>query len=299
MLEVQNLVKKFKDVAAVDSISFNAEPGKIFGLLGPNGAGKTTIIRSILNILTADSGSILLNGRPIDKTFFNRIGYLPEERGLYKKSTVADIILYFAVLKNIDRKTAASEAQKWLSRLDIKNLAYKKIEELSKGNQQKVQFITAVLHNPELLVLDEPFSGFDPINQQEIKEIIQQLISEGKIIILSTHMMDTAEKLCSDILLMNKGKEVLKGSLSDIKKQFSANTIMLAYEGDEHFLINMPQVKNAVKMNGLTEIELNENVLPKDFLITASQNLNVTHFSIHEPGLEEIFIHVIKENSRQ
>lgn len=298
MLEVLNLIKKYKDIAAVNNISFNAEPGKIFGLLGPNGAGKTTTIRTILNIVTPESGSILLNGRHIDKYFFNRIGYLPEERGLYKKSRVSDIIIYFAQLKNMSKRDAVIESEKWLSRLNISDLKNKKIEELSKGNQQKVQFITAVIHNPELLVLDEPFSGFDPINQLEIKDIIQHLINEGKIIILSTHMMDTAEKLCSDILLINKGKTVLSGSLSEIKKQFSANTIKLVYEGDENLLISLPQVKRTFKFNKYSEVELNSGFTSKDFLMAASQILNVNHFSINEPGLDEIFINAIKETNQ-
>src|ERR1035438_2825008 len=194
MLVAQNLTKDYKDITAVNNVSFKVEPGRIFGLLGPNGAGKTTIIRTILNIIKPTSGRILFDGEPINDQFFNIIGYLPEERGLYKKSKTIDIILYFARLKNMNKKSALSEADRWLKKLDITVYRNKKIEELSKGNQQKVQFITAIIHNPGLIVLDEPFAGFDPITQQLIKEIIISRSGLGKTIILSTHQMDTDRK---------------------------------------------------------------------------------------------------------
>jgi len=208
MLLVKNLTKKFKNSVAVNNLSFNVVPGKIFGLLGPNGAGKTTTIRTVLNIIKPTSGTIIFNGKPITNQFFNQIGYLPEERGLYRRSKVIDVLKYFAELKNLSSTKAIKTADNWLKRLKIEHYRNKRIEELSKGNQQKIQFITAVFHDPDLLILDEPFTGFDPINQQEIKELILSFVSSGKIIILSTHQMDTAEKLCDEILLMNNGKEV-------------------------------------------------------------------------------------------
>jgi ABC-2 type transport system ATP-binding protein len=297
MLEVNNLTKTFKDTVAVDDISFNVEPGKIFGLLGPNGAGKTTIIRIILNIIKPSSGTILFEGRPFTKEFFNAAGYLPEERGLYKKSRVLDTLLYFAGLKNMNKKSAITESIKWLSKLGIENYKNKKIEELSKGNQQKVQFIASVVHNPKLLIFDEPFGGFDPINQQIIKDILLSFVDSGKTIILSTHQMDTAEKLCSDIFLINKGKEVCSGSLWQIKKKSGANTIRIEFAGDSSYLNSNPYVSHIDSYSNYAEVQLKDNILPYDFLRTIIDKININQFSIIEPSLNKIFIDAIKGNS--
>jgi len=208
MLVVQNLRKEYTNTVAIDDITFTLQPGKIFGLIGPNGAGKTTTIRIILNIIKPTSGVVLFDGKPMDRSCQNITGYLPEERGLYKKSRTIDVIVYLASLKNISSHKALQLANDWLAKLDILEAKNKKIEELSKGNQQKIQFITSVIHDPKILILDEPFTGFDPINQQLIKETILSLANAGKIIVLSTHQMDLAEKLCNDIFLINNGKEV-------------------------------------------------------------------------------------------
>ena len=297
MLEVNNLTKTFKDIVAVDNISFNVEPGKIFGLLGPNGAGKTTTIRMILNIIKPSIGTILFEGKPFTKEFFNIAGYLPEERGLYKKSRVLDTLLYFAGLKNMNKKSAITESVKWLGKLGIENYKGKKIEELSKGNQQKVQFIASVVHNPKLLIFDEPFGGFDPINQQIIKDILLSFADSGKTIILSTHQMDTAEKLCSDIFLINKGKEVCSGSLSQIKKIFGANTIRIEFEGDSSYLNSNPSVAHIESYSNYAEVQLKDNTLPNDFLRAIINKININQFSIIEPTLNKIFIDAIKGNS--
>lgn len=297
MLQVTNLTKTFKDTVAVDNISFNVEPGKIFGLLGPNGAGKTTTIRMILNIIRPSVGTILFEGKSFTKEFFNYVGYLPEERGLYKKSKVLDTILYFASLKNMDKKSAVDESIKWLKKLEIENYKGKKIEELSKGNQQKVQFIASVVHNPKLLIFDEPFSGFDPIIQQIIKEILLSFVNSGKIIILSTHQMDTAEKLCSDIFLINKGKEVCSGSLSQIKKQSGTNNVRIEFEGDSSVINSSPFIAHADCYSGCAEIQLKDNILPQDFLRSIIDKVAVTQFSIIEPTLNKIFIDAIKRSS--
>jgi ABC-2 type transport system ATP-binding protein len=301
MLIAENLTKEYKDVTAVNNISFRVEPGRIFGLLGPNGAGKTTTIRTILNIIRPTSGRILFEGDPISDQFFNIIGYLPEERGLYKKSKAIDVILYFARLKDMDKKTALAEANIWMKKLDITQYKNKKIEELSKGNQQKVQFITSIIHNPRLIIMDEPFAGFDPLNQQLIREIIISFAAMGKTIILSTHQMDTAEKLCSDIFLINKGKEVCSGSIIDIKKRFGTNSIRIIFEGDGSFITNMPSVKSIVNSNSHSplssiEVTLKEDILPKDFLKEIVGRLSITHFSVIEPALDKIFIDVIRNS---
>ena len=296
MLTAENLVKEYKDLRAVDNVSFNVLPGRIFGLLGPNGAGKTTTIRAILNIIRPTSGRVLFDGEPINENFFNIIGYLPEERGLYKKSKVIDVILYFAELKNMQKKDALHEAGKWLKKLELKDYRHKKIEELSKGNQQKVQFITSIIHNPKLLVFDEPFSGFDPINQQIIREIITSFAADGKTIILCTHQMDTAEKLCADIFLINKGKEVCSGSLSSIKKMSGTNTVKIMFEGDGSFISSLPYVSKTEKTNSHLEVTLHEGMLPKDFLKEIMPLISITHFSVVEPTLDKIFIDSIRGN---
>ncbi len=297
MLVVDQLTKVFRDVIAVNNISFKIEPGKIFGLLGPNGAGKTTTIRTILNIIKPTSGSITYNGKFINRDFFNIIGYLPEDRGLYKKSRTADVISYFAGLKNLDKKTIEGSTSFWLKRMGIENYRMKKIEELSKGNQQKIQFIIAVIHNPQILILDEPFSGFDPINQQLIKEILLSFVNTGKIIMLSTHQMETAEKLCSDIFLINKGTEVCSGSLTSVKKNFAGNNVKIQFQGDSSFLNTMEGVIHVDEYNNYAEIQLQNDFLPSEFLRSVANRINVTHFSVIEPTLNKIFIDVIKQSS--
>jgi ABC-2 type transport system ATP-binding protein len=296
MLLVENLVKEFKNTTAVDNISFKVEPGKIFGLLGPNGAGKTTTLRTVLNIIKPTSGKILFNNQLITKDFFNRIGYLPEERGLYRKSKVIDVILYFAELKNLRRTEAVMRADNWLKKLDISHYRNTIIDELSKGNQQKVQFIISVIHNPQLLILDEPFTGFDPINQQEIREMIFSFVSEGKIIILSTHQMETADKLCADIFLLNKGKEVTSGKLSNIKKEFGGKHVEIKFSGDVSFLSSMDEVITVDTYNNYAEVHLIDTVDPSEFLKKIADRIDITHFSVIEPTLNRIFIDLIKRN---
>lgn len=297
MLIVNNLVKKFNNTLAVDNLSFQVKPGKIFGLLGPNGAGKTTTIRTILNIIKPTSGEIIFDGRPITYEYYNIIGYLPEERGLYKKSRVIDVLIYFSALKNLSRTDSLIRAEFWLKSLNIIEFRDKKIEQLSKGNQQKVQLIAAILHNPQLLILDEPFTGFDPINQQEVKDLILSFLSEGKTIILSTHQMELAEKLCEDILLINNGREVTSGKLSDIKKNFGGNNIRLSFSGDNTFLKNLPGIVKFDYYNNYTDIQLKDEIVPSEFLKKVISNVEVNHFSIIEPTLNKIFIDLIKKYS--
>jgi ABC-2 type transport system ATP-binding protein len=296
MLIVENLVKEFKNVRAVDNISFKVEEGKIFGLLGPNGAGKTTTIRVALNIIKPTSGSITFEGKPVTNEFFNIIGYLPEERGLYKRSKVIDSILYFAKLKNVPKHEALQEADYWLNKLKAAEYRDKKLQELSKGNQQKIQFIISVIHNPKLLILDEPFTGFDPINQQLIKETILSFADSGKIIILSTHQMETAEKLCSEIFLINKGREVVSGSLNQVKKKYSSNNIKIEFSGDASFIKNLPFVKQADIYSNYAEIQMTDGIPSHELIKAAIDKLDISSFSVIEPTLNKIFIDVINES---
>lgn len=296
MLIVKNLTKKFKNSIAVNNLSFTVTPGKIFGLLGPNGAGKTTTIRTVLNIIKPTSGRIIFKEKPITNQFFNQIGYLPEDRGLYKKSKVIDVLKYFAELKNLKSAEAIKVSENWLKRLGIEHYRNKKIEQLSKGNQQKIQFITAVFHNPELLILDEPFTGFDPINQQEIKELILSFVSSGKTIILSTHQMDTAEKLCDEILLINNGQEVTSGNLAEIKKRFGGNNIKLQFSGNGNFLKTFSGVIQYESYSNYAEVQLRDEVSPSEFLHKIVDKIEIKHFSVIEPTLNKIFIDLIKEH---
>ena len=297
MLIVKNLVKRFNSTTAVDNLSFTVNPGKIYGLLGPNGAGKTTAIRTILNIIKPSSGEIIFNGNPITYEYYNIIGYLPEERGLYKRSKVIDVLIYFAALKNVSKKDAIRLADMWLKKLNIYNYREKKIEQLSKGNQQKVQLIAAITHNPSLLILDEPFTGFDPINQQEVKNLILSFLSEGKTIILSTHQMDLAEKLCEEILLINDGKEICSGKLSDIKKRFGGNNIRLGFKENGVSLKEFPEIVKFDSYSNYTDIQLKYDIIPSQFLKKLIEKIEVYHFSIIEPTLHKIFIDLIKDNS--
>ena len=301
MLTVNNLVKKFNSVTAVDGLTFTVNPGEIFGMLGPNGAGKTTTIRAILNIIKPTAGEIIFDGKPITYEYYNTIGYLPEERGLYKKSKVIDVLTYFGSLKNLTRSDAINSANSWLKKLNIIEYRDKKIEQLSKGNQQKVQLIAAIIHNPKLLILDEPFTGFDPINQQEVKDLILSFVSEGKTIILSTHQMELAEKLCEDILLIDKGKPVCSGRLSGIKKDFGGNNIRVGFAISGMISQNQfPEISKIDSYNNYSDIQLKDEVKPSEFLKKLIAKFEVNHFSVIEPSLNKIFIDLIdKEKKRQ
>jgi ABC-2 type transport system ATP-binding protein len=297
MLTVRNLTKQYNDVVAVENLSFTVSEGKIFGLLGPNGAGKTTTIRTVLNIIKPTSGEIRFYDKKISRDFFNVIGYLPEDRGLYKKSRVDEVILYFAALKNMNRTEAQKKLNFWLNKLEISHYKTKKVEELSKGNQQKVQFITSVIHSPKLLILDEPFSGFDPINQQVIRETLLSFVGEGKLIILSTHHMELAEKMCSDILLINEGKEICSGSLSQLKKNFGGNMVEIGYEGSSGIIKELSYVKGIDDYNNFAEVQLEDSVEPYAFLRDVTGKLKVSHFRVIEPTLNKIFIDMIRQSN--
>lgn len=298
MLTLHGLRKEYKNVTAVNGISFSVEPGKIFGLLGPNGAGKTTTIRMILNVIRPNTGFIQYKGKNIDEAFNRLTGYLPEERGLYKKSKVIDIITYLGQLKGLTKNQAEANSFLWLKKLGISEYKTAKLETLSKGNQQKIQFIVAVLHNPEVVILDEPFSGFDPMNQQLVKDIIVALANEGKIIILSTHQMDVAEKLCNQIFLINKGKEVLSGALYDIKKKYGSNTVKIEYDDDPAKINTLPGIIHSDIFSNYAEIQLSEDIKPAEFLTTAISKMNLKGFTIIDPSLNKIFIEEINKDTK-
>jgi ABC-2 type transport system ATP-binding protein len=296
MLEVNDVVKKFKNLTAVDGVTFNVEKGKIFGFLGPNGAGKTTMIRMITNIYQPDSGEIKLLGEIVSSKQQNFIGYLPEERGLYKRLKVIDQLIYFAQLKNINRSQAIANAKKWLNRMEADSWANKKIQELSKGMQQKIQFIATVIHDPEILILDEPFSGFDPVNADLLRKIIHEIKREGKTIIFSTHIMEHAEKLCDDILLINKGQAILKGNLKQIKSSFGKNVLSIDFSGDLSFIHQRNDVEVTSETQNSMEIKLVGGInVSQEILKQALEKAEIHKFELMEPNLHEIFVDVVSK----
>ncbi|MGA2623619.1 MAG: ATP-binding cassette domain-containing protein [Bacteroidota bacterium] len=293
MLVASHLRKEYAGVVAVDDVSLNVKRGEIFGLLGPNGAGKTTTIRMILNIISPDAGKVTVNGRPFEEATRNLFGYLPEERGLYRKSKLLNAIVYFATLRGISVGEAKRRAYEWLKRFDLLSHYDRRIEELSKGNQQKVQFIISVLHDPQLVILDEPFSGLDPVNQILLKDILLELRQQGKAIVFSTHMMEQAEKLCETICLINRGRVVLEGELSHVKQRFGKNTIHLEFEGDGSFLSGIPAVKQALLYENSAELELGEHARPGELLREIAQRISIRKFELHEPSLQAIFLKTV------
>ncbi len=293
MLSVRNLRKDFATVRAVDNVSFTAQRGEVFGLLGPNGAGKTTTIRMILNILEPDGGEITYDGKPFTESLRNEVGYLPEERGLYRKSKLLDTILYFGELRGMQRGHAKAEAYRWLKRLSLLDAVGRRIEELSKGNQQKVQFIISIIHNPPLVVLDEPFSGFDPVNQLLFKDILLELRQQGKAVIFSTHQMDQAEKLSDLLCLINKGVVVLGGSVRDVKKQYGRNSLQIEFQGDGSFLDTLPGVRRAIVFGNAAELELDPDAVIQPIVDQLNRRLELRKLQLVEPSLQSIFLQAV------
>jgi ABC-2 type transport system ATP-binding protein len=262
-LRVEGVTKAFGDFTAVNGLSFDVEAGRIFGFLGPNGAGKTTTIRMIVGITAPDAGSISLFGRKFTHDLQDRIGYLPEERGLYKKMKISDQLRYFAALKGVGRQEADKRIDFWLDRMKLSEWKEKKTTDLSKGMSQKLQFIATMIHEPDLIILDEPFSGLDPINVEFMKEVIAETKSQEKTIIFSTHMMDTAEKLCDDILLINKSEKVLSGSLREIKESYGRNIVALRCDGGDDVLKDTSVASKVIDHADEKEIFLTKGADPQ------------------------------------
>jgi ABC-2 type transport system ATP-binding protein len=293
MLRASQLRKNFSTVCAVDGVSFVVKRGEIFGLLGPNGAGKTTTIRIILNILQADSGEVTYDGRLFSEHVRDTVGYLPEERGLYRKSKLLDTILYFAELRGMKSAVAKEEALRWLGRFDLARQRDEKIEALSKGNQQKVQLITSIIHDPVLVVLDEPTSGLDPVNQILFKDILLELRDRGKAIIFSTHQMDQAEKLSDTLCLIDRGKTILGGSVRDVKKRYGRNSVHIDFDGDGRFMETLPGVRRAIIYQNAAELELNGDEEVRALLPRLITRVEIRKFELVEPSLQSIFIELV------
>jgi ABC-2 type transport system ATP-binding protein len=297
-LVLDRISKRFGDFTAVSELSLQVRPGRVFGLIGPNGAGKTTTIRMIVNITIPDSGRIELFGRPMDTVLQNRIGYLPEERGLYRKMKIGDQLRFFAELKNLRGKEADERIDSWLRKLQLSEWKDKWAKDLSKGMQQKVQFITAVIHDPDLLILDEPFSGLDPVNVDLMKQTILEKKAAGKTIILSTHQMEIAEKLCDDVCMINKAKKVLDGRLREIRRSFARNAVALQFEGGDGLLNDTSLVANVRQNGDDTEVLLAPDANPQTLLKRLVQaGAVVNKFELVQPSLHDIFIAKVREAS--
>jgi ABC-2 type transport system ATP-binding protein len=295
MLDVQAVRKYFNSTVAVENVSFSVSRGEIFGLLGPNGAGKTTTIRMILNILEADGGTVTYDGKLFSEETRNIVGYLPEERGLYKKSKLLDSILYLAELRGMSRPAARREALRWLERMGLAGQDQRRTEELSKGNQQKVQFICSIIHDPVLVVLDEPFSGLDPVNQILLKDVLQELKQREKAVIFSTHQMDQAERLSDTLCLINKGKVVLGGTVRDVKKRYGKNSLHLEFDGDGAFMAELPGVHRALLYERSAELELTGGTQLRDILTLVNHRVDLRKVELLEPSLHSIFMSTVGE----
>ena len=292
VVELAGVTKAYENKVAVSDLSLSIEAGQMFGLLGPNGAGKTSSIRMMMGITVPDSGRITLFDKPFARNSLERVGYLPEERGLYKKMKVLDQLIFFGQLHGLTGDEAQKRALAWAGRMEIADALPKRTEELSKGMQQKIQFIATLLHDPRLIVMDEPFSGLDPVNAVLVEQTLLELKSQGKAILFSTHRMDQVEKLCDSICLINNGKAVLAGNLRQIKAGYERNHVIVEFEGNSAFL-NSDEVAQAKNFSGHAEITLKPNGDAQKLLHEAAAVATIYRFELVEPSLEEIFIQTV------
>ncbi len=293
ILELKQVTKSFGEVRAVRGIDLSVGEGSIYGFLGPNGAGKTTTIRMIMQIILPDTGEIRLFGQKQKLTHLDRVGYLPEERGLYRKMKVADLMHFFGELRNIPHREINKKIAFWLERFQLFAWRDKKVEELSRGMQQKLQFILTIFHQPRLIILDEPFTGLDPVNAQLVKDTILEEHKRGATIIFSTHLMEQVEKLCDHICLINKGEIILEGDMLSIKRRFGKDHLILSYKGKPDFL-RSPAVASFDDYGQYVEVRLNEGHSPRDFLQKALQSVEITRFEVAEPSMHEIFLQMVQ-----
>ena len=289
-VELRGVRKSYGGYAAVDGLSFEIPPAHIFGLLGPNGAGKTSTIRMMIGIIAPDSGCVRIFGGPIRRRALSRVGYLPEERGLYRRMTVGDNLVFLGRLAGLSAAAARERIDAWTRRLEIADWIDRRVEELSKGMQQKIQFVAALLHDPGLIVMDEPFAGLDPVNTMQLKDVLVGLRAAGKSILFSTHRIDQVEKLCDSICLIDRGKSVLQGSLSEIKSGNGRRFVQIDYEGDGGCLAGHPLIDSLNDYGNHAEVRLKPGADPQELLRTAMRGLRVTRFQVMEPSLEQIFI---------
>jgi ABC-2 type transport system ATP-binding protein len=293
-LEASHLSKRFGDTHAVVDVSFAVEPGEIFGLLGPNGAGKTTTIRMLLDIFKPDAGTVRIFGGEMDQAKKHRIGYMPEERGLYKDLKLEPTLVYLAALKGMEEAEARARLGPWLERFDLAEHRTKKVQELSKGMQQKAQIIATLIHDPDLVIIDEPFSGLDPVSTRLVKQIFEEQRQAGKSILMSTHQMYQVEALCDRIVLIDEGRTVLYGPVAEIKRNFAGNAVLVEGQGD---FAGIPGVMEARRQNGTWHMALEIGTDPQAVLrsLAAREDLRIERFELEEPSLDDIFIQTVQE----
>jgi ABC-2 type transport system ATP-binding protein len=297
VLELDHLVKDFGGKRAVDNISLQLKRGEILGLLGPNGAGKTTTLRMILNIIAPDSGTIKILGQDFSEKLKERIGFLPEERGLYRKMKVSETLIFFGELKGMKSEEIKTRGMELLKKFNLDHYYNKKVEELSKGMAQKLQFITTILHSPELLILDEPFAGLDPVNIELVKDIILEKKREGVTIIFSTHLMEYAEKIVDNVVMINNGKKVIDGSLSDVKAEYGTRFIKIKYDGDASFVSALDYVKDVRDYGNEMEIEPQDIKFKDTLLKNMLTKISINSFQVTEPSLHHVFIRKVNEGN--
>jgi ABC-2 type transport system ATP-binding protein len=289
-IRLLGVTKTFAGQPAVRDLALEVPRGSVFGLLGPNGAGKTTTLRMIMNVLAPDSGTIEILGAPADHAVRDRIGYMPEERGLYPRMVLEEQLLFMAEIKGTPRRVAASRIPGWLERLGLAGAAKKKVNELSKGMQQKAQFIATVLHEPAVLILDEPMSGLDPVGMDVMREVLLDLKRQGTTLVLSSHQMETVERLCDRVALINRGEKILDGPVRDVKKQHGTNALVLAFDGDGSFLAGLPGVDRITDFGRYVEVRMSDGADPQAILREAAARLRLSRFEIVEPSLHDIFV---------
>jgi len=298
-LVLKGVSKAFAGHVAVKDLSLEVPRGSVFGLLGPNGTGKTTTLRMVMNILGTDSGSIEILGRSADQATRDRVGYMPEERGLYPRMVLEEQLVFMASIKGLGRKEAAARLDPWLERLGLAEWRKRKTNELSKGMQQKAQFIATVLHEPEVLIMDEPMSGLDPVGMNVMRDVMVDLSRRGATIVLSSHQMDTVERLCERVALINKGEKVLDGAVAEIKARHGRNTLVLAFDGDGAFLASLPGVAKVSDFGRYVEIRMSEGADPQALLGEAAARLRIRRFEIVEPSLHDIFVETVTADGRE
>lgn len=290
MLELTNVSKRFGRTQALSDVSLAARPGEIFGLLGPNGAGKTTAIRLVLNLYLPDAGSVTFDGHSLTPEIRERIGYLPEERGLYPKEKVRDVLVYLASLKGASRESALQATDRWLERFDLLEHAEAKVESLSKGMHHKAQFIAAVAHDPQIVILDEPFGGLDPVSVELLREAILELREAGKTILFSTHVMDQAERLCNRVAIIDRGRLVIAGPLGEIKAEHGRKAVHVEFDGDGAFIEGLPQVADVIHYPRYVEVSLAPDASPGELLSALAPRLDIARFEVLSPSLHRIFL---------
>jgi ABC-2 type transport system ATP-binding protein len=296
ILEIEHISKRYGDVTAVDDLSFDVPRGSVFGLLGPNGAGKSTTIRMIMRIIMADEGRILLDGLPVDDDRRRLIGYLPEERGLYKKMKVLEHLIFLGTIRGLKPGEAKKRSMAWLEEFNLAEWATHKVEDLSKGMQQKVQFIGTILHRPQLLILDEPFSGLDPINTRALKDLLMAMSKEGVTIVLSTHVLPQVDELCTNICLINRARAILDGRLEDIRTEYGGNVWRVSSDLDERALSELPAVTTVHALGDEMLVELESDSEPRELLQALAAHGGLESFTRFVPGLENIFIRAVEED---